>query len=63
MLFDNDWHYRNIGNFTNLKSGFTFNNNLFADPKKMIDQFHIRGIRVGLCINPTEGIYPHVMFY
>ena len=63
MLFDNDWHYRNIGNFTNLKSGFTFNNNLFADPKKMIDQFHIRGIRVGLCINPTEGIYPHEMFY
>lgn len=63
MLFDNDWHYRNIGNYTGLKSGFTFNNNLFSDPKKMIEQFHVRGIRVGLCINPTEGIFPHEAVY
>lgn len=63
MLFDNDWHYRNIGNQVGLKSGFTFNNQLFKDPKAMIDQFHARGIRVGLCINPEEGIYPHEFFY
>ncbi len=63
MLFDNDWHYRNVGNNTNLKSGFTFNGELFKDPKSMIDLFHVRGIRVGLCINPTEGIYPHEAFY
>ena len=29
----------------------------------MIEQFHSRGIRVGLCINPTEGIYPHEIYY
>lgn len=63
VLFDNDWHYRNIGDYKGLKSGFSFNNELFMDPKKMIDQFHVRGIRVGLCINPTEGIFPHEMFY
>lgn len=34
VLFDNDWHYRNIGNYKSLKSGFSFNNELFVDPKK-----------------------------
>ncbi len=63
MLFDNDWHYRNIGNVQGLKSGFSFNSELFSDPKKMIEQFHSRGIRVGLCINPTEGIYPFETYY
>ena len=63
MLFDNDWHYRNIGRNEELKTGFTFNENLFPDPKSMIKKFHDRGIRVGLCINPTEGFYPHEIMY
>ncbi len=63
MLFDNDWHYRNVGQATGLKTGFTFNSQLFRDPKGMIDQFHARGIRVGLCVNPQEGIYPHEFFF
>ena len=63
MLFDNDWHYRNVGDKVGLKSGFSFNAKLFKDPKAMIDQFHNRGIRVGLCINPEEGIHPHEFFY
>ena len=63
MLFDNDWHYRNVGQAVGLKSGFSFNAQLFKDPKAMIDQFHSRGIRVGLCINPEEGIHPHEFFY
>ena len=63
MLFDNDWHYRSVGKDVGLKSGFTFNAQLFKDPKAMIEQFHGRGIRVGLCINPDQGIYPHEFFY
>ena len=63
MLFDNDWHYRNVGQQVGLKSGFTFNSQLFKDPKAMIEQFHARGIRVGLCINPKEGIHPHEFFF
>lgn len=59
MLFDNDWHIRNAGDYTNLKSGYTFNKELIKDPKEMIKAFHQKGIRVGLVINPTEGIYPH----
>ncbi len=63
MLFDHDWHIRNVNQYHNLKTGFTFNNFLIKNPKSMIDEFHKRGIRVGLCINPTDGIYPHEAFY
>ena len=63
MLFDHDWHIRNINSLKNLKVGYTFNTSLFKNPKNMINEFHKRGIRVGLIINPTEGIYPHEQFY
>ena len=63
MLFDHDWHYRNVGNFRDLKTGFSFNKQLFNDPQDMIQEFHRRGIRVGLCVNPTNGIYPHEVYY
>lgn len=63
MLFDHDWHYRNVGDYLGLKTGYTFNSNLFRDPKVMVDKFHQRGIHVGLCIDPTEGFYPHEQYY
>ena len=63
MLFDHDWHYRDVDEHKALKSGYTFNKNLFIDPEKMIEDLHKRGIRVGLCVNPTNGIYPHEMYY
>ena len=63
MLFDHDWHIRNINSLKNLKVGYTFNTSLFKNPENMINEFHKRGIRVGLIINPTDGIYPHEQFY
>ncbi len=63
MLFDHDWHYRDVGAYKGLKSGYTFNKALFPEPEKMIEEFHKRGIRVGLCVNPTNGIYPHEEYY
>ena len=63
MLFDNDWHIRNVGQYRDLRNGYTFNTTLIKNPKTMIDEFHKRGIRVGLNVNPTEGIYPHEAFY
>ena len=62
MLFDHDWHLRNVGEYQNLKTGFTFNPELFPNPKETIEEFHKRGIRVGLCVNPTNGIYPHEQY-
>ena len=63
MLFDHDWHIRNTETAKDLKTGFTFNTELIKDPKIMINEFHKRGIRVGLCVNPTNGIYPHEEHY
>ena len=36
MLFDHDWHVRNVGDSTNLKTGFTFNSQLFSNPQSTI---------------------------
>lgn len=63
MLFDNDWHYRNVGDKLGLKTGYTFNTSLIKNPQEMIKQFHARGVRVGLCINPTDGFYTHEANY
>lgn len=63
MLFDHDWHIRNINNYKDLKTGFTFNKELFNEPEKMIKSFHDKGVHVGLCVNPTNGIYPHEEYF
>ena len=63
MLFDHDWHYRDVGNLRGLKTGYTFNANVIKKPENMFEKFHKRGIRVGLVIDPTEGIYNHEQFY
>ena len=63
MVFDHDWHLRNVGDFKDLKTGFTFNPELFPNPQEMINEFHRRGIRVGVCINPANGIYMHEQYY
>ncbi len=63
ILLDNDWHIRNIGNYRDLKDGFTFNNNLIRNPKQTIEELHKKGIRLGLVVDPDEGFYPHEAFY
>ena len=63
LLFDHDWHIRNVGDFKDLKTGYTFNTELFAEPVKTIEELHKRGIRVGLGVNPMDGIYPHEQYY
>ena len=63
MLYDHDWHVREYGDQKNLKTGYTFNTKLFKNPKDMIEEFHKRGIRVGLVVNPTNGIYPMEQYY
>lgn len=63
FLLDKDWHYRDVGDNKNLHTGFTFNASLFPKPKEFIDTLHEHNVRVGLEIDPTEGIYPHEAYY
>lgn len=59
FLFDKDWHVRTTGPYKDLETGYTFNNKLIEDPKTLINDLHQKGIRVGLSINPKDGVYPH----
>lgn len=63
ILFDKDWHIRTTGPYKDLETGFTFNKNLISDPKSLIDFLHSKGIRVGLSVNPKDGVYPHEEHY
>lgn len=63
LLLDNDWHYRDVGNNKGLKTGFTFNKSLFPNPQNTIEKLHKKGIRVGVVVNPEQGIYPHEEYY
>ncbi len=59
LLMDNDWHI--MGN--KFRTGYTFNRELIPDPNKFIEFLHEKGVRIGLNINPREGIYPHEEMY
>lgn len=63
VLLDHDWHYRNIGEFKDLKAGYTFNAALFNQPQATIEKLHSKGIKVGLVVDPIQGFYPHEAYY
>ena len=59
FLFDKDWHIRETDRFKDIETGFSFNKQLIPEPKRLIDKLHMKGIRVGLQINPKDGLFPH----
>lgn len=63
LLLDKDWHLRTIDNGVHLKTGFTFNGDLFKNPTDLVGRLHSRHVRIGLNINPIEGFYPMDAFY
>jgi len=63
MLLDKDWHIRNAEDKKNLISGYTWNKQLFPMPYEFTNYLHSKKIKLGLNINPKEGIYPHEDMY
>ncbi len=63
LLLDKDWHIRNYDKQKNLITGYSFNKQLFPAPYEFINKMHSLGIKVGLHINPIEGIHPHEEMY
>ena len=60
LLLGEDWHIRyETSAKVKLKTGFTFNDKLYPDAADFITYMNERGVRVGLQINPTEGIMPY----
>lgn len=63
LMLDKDWHKRDVYNQKATNTGFTFNNNLFPNPSELINELHKKDIKIGLSINPSEGIYPFENYY
>ena len=59
LLLGEFWHLKDKNDLSLYKTGFTFNRNLFPDPNFFLNYMHERGIRVGINLNPMEGIMPH----
>ena len=62
LLLDKKWHINNYENKI-IDSGFTWDNTKFKNPSLMINYLHSKGIRLGLNIDPSEGIYPYEKNY
>ena len=54
IILNHDWHLRNEK--SNIFTGFTFNTSIFSNPINIIKMLHDNGIKVGLSINPFEGL-------
>ena len=54
IILNSDWHIKST-NKKALDSGFTFNTEIFRNPKLMIDYMHANNIKIGLTINPFLG--------
>ena len=56
LLLGEFWHTKDEHNINLYKTGFTFNKKLFPDPELFIKYMHERNVKVGLQLDPTEGI-------
>ena len=56
LLLGEFWHTKDKYNLNLHKTGFTFNKDLFPDPSELVSYVHNKGVRIGLQLDPTEGI-------
>lgn len=63
VLLSDFWHVKDVKDLSKYHTGYTFNPGLFPDPFDFINYLHERGVRIGLSIDPFEGIYPHEFRY
>lgn len=59
LVLTDTWHLKDRSNLKRFKTGYTFNPDYFANPAAFTSYLHERGVRLGLNIDPGEGIYPH----
>lgn len=63
-VIDMDWHLTDIPKeYGNGWTGFTWNKELFPDPKRMLDYLKDKNLKVALNLHPADGILPHEESY
>ena len=56
LLLSEFWHIKDSNNYNLYRTGFSFNRELFEVPDAFTNYMHERGIRVGVNIDPIEGV-------
>lgn len=56
LLLNEFWHKKDKDDYNKHKTGFTFNKELFKNPQDFTKYMHDHGVRVGVNIDPVEGI-------
>lgn len=59
IFFNHNWHISRFDNKEKIQSGFTVDKEKFPNPNDLINIVHNKNIKIGLSINPTEGIFPY----
>lgn len=63
LLLSEFWHLKDAKDYNLYKTGFTFDTGLFPNPKLFLQNMHEHNVRVGINIDPTEGIMKHEAKY
>lgn len=61
FLFDKDWSLKTSK--LSKTSGFSFNQRLIKDPANLINFLHQINVKVGVKVNPKDGIFSHETYF
>jgi alpha-glucosidase (family GH31 glycosyl hydrolase) len=63
-VIDMDWHWVDIdARYGSGWTGYTWNTDLFPDPKQFLADLHDRGLATSLNVHPAEGVHAHETAY
>lgn len=63
-VLDMDWHWVEIDpRYGSGWTGYSWNTDLFPDPKAFLEELHRRGLAVSLNVHPAEGVHAHETAY
>jgi alpha-glucosidase (family GH31 glycosyl hydrolase) len=63
-VIDMDWHLVDVDpKYGSGWTGYTWNRELFPEPKEFMDWLHKKGLKVTLNVHPADGVRPHEEMY
>ena len=63
-VIDMDWHLVDIDSkYGSGWTGYTWNKELFPDPKRFLDRLHDKGMHITLNVHPADGVRGHEEMY